>query len=122
MYKKMVCNGMFYTETWYEKRLANMPYASAGIITGKNPAVTMLKSYCTFVLCLDQNGWLQCTGIYSRTTIRHISAFLKEYAPGINYYDVKKIAGKGIAINIHTRETMECTGMPDIYGFYTMVA
>lgn len=33
--------------------------------------------------------YLTCTGIYSRTTIKHIGWFLKHFNCSINYYDIK---------------------------------
>lgn len=36
---------------------------------------------------------LTCSGLYSATTRRQISWFLREYFPNVSYYDIKKIAG-----------------------------
>lgn len=36
---------------------------------------------------------LYCTGTYSRTTIRHIGWFMREYFNIASYYDMKRIAG-----------------------------
>lgn len=36
-----------------------------------------------------------CSGLYSRTTIKHIGWFCRQELPGLTYYDVKAIAGKG---------------------------
>lgn len=38
---------------------------------------------------------VKCTGLYSATTRRQIGWFLREYAPDLNYYDIKAIAGEG---------------------------
>lgn len=38
------------------------------------------------------------------TTRRHISYFLKEYLPAVNYQTVKKIAGNGLEYNVYTGE------------------
>lgn len=120
MYSKMIVNGYSMQREYYDKKLEYCPYGSCGVVFGKKPQVTMLKSYSTFVLALDSNGWLQCKGTYSATTRKHIGAFCKEYCGSNIYYTCKEIAEKGLAFNIHTGELKELTGSRDIYGFYTI--
>ena len=56
-----------------------------------------LISYDTRVVTVDLTGErrIECTGLYSRTTIKHIGWFVREYLPGLSYYDIKKIVGEG---------------------------
>ena len=102
MYNKKICNGYFIQNMQYDKNLAFMPYASAGVCFQDN--CIYLVSYVTPVIKIDENGWLTCTGTYSATTRKHISAFIKEYANGLSYYDIKASYEKHYAINILTGE------------------
>jgi hypothetical protein len=58
-----------------------------------------LWSYSTMVIRIDVSDMLhptiECTGLYSATTRRHISWFMENLHNGMNYYDMKAIAGKG---------------------------
>ena len=63
----------------------------------------VLQSYWTDVIYVE-DGWMDCTGLYSRTTIKHIGWFLRDYFPNISYYTVKKIAGTGKRLNVETGE------------------
>jgi len=63
-----------------------------------------LQSYRTIVIDIDCDGWIECTGTYSRTTATHISAFLKEYAPKFTYHDMKSIYLSGHKVNLYTGE------------------
>ena len=47
-----------------------------------------LVSYSTPVITIDPEGWLTCNGLYSATTIKHISKFMRAYTNG-DYYDAK---------------------------------
>ena len=102
MYTKKILNGYFYVTMQYDKALAFMPSASAGVCF--QDGCIYLVSYATPVIKIDENGWLTCTGTYSATTRKHISAFAKEYADGLNYYDIKASYEKHYAINILTGE------------------
>lgn len=53
---------------------------------------TELWSYSTRVLIHDRlNGRIECTGLYSATTRRHISWYMEETFNGkYDYYDIKK--------------------------------
>lgn len=55
-------------------------------------------SYTTRVISIRiRNGrrYVECTGTYSPTTRRQIGWFLREYAPDLTYYDIKRIACEG---------------------------
>jgi len=88
--------------------LKKMPYAQAHVRDysdiGRNMRV--LQSYSTDVIIVE-DGLLECTGLYSMTTRKHISAFLREYYPDINFYDVKAIAGTTKKIDTRTKEVVD---------------
>ena len=86
-----------------ERSLRKMPYAQAKTRDyadiGRDKRV--LQSYYTDVIIVD-NGMMECTGLYSMTTRKHISAFLWEYYPGISFNMVKAIAGTNKKIDVMT--------------------
>lgn len=102
MYSKKIVNGYYTTTAHYSKRLEYCPNGSAGV--NEYNGNIHLISYTTRVISIDTDGWLECTGTYSATTRKHIGAFLKEYAPNLNYHDAKRAAIENIQINIRTRE------------------
>lgn len=57
-------------------------------------------SYVTRVITItksaDGKRLVECTGTYSPTTRKQIGWFLKEYAPDLNYHDMKRIAELGV--------------------------
>lgn len=89
------------------KALRKMPYAQAKTRDysdiGKDMRV--LQSYATDVIIVN-NGFLECTGLYSMTTRKHISAFLWEYYPQVSFNTVKAIAGTGKKIDLLTGEVI----------------
>lgn len=88
-----------YTEI---RPLAAMPYAQARI--KKNVfGGYYLVSYETTVLHLSHNGWLHVFGLYSATTRRHISAFMKEMT-SLDYQTAKRCYENGWDINVNTGE------------------
>ena len=92
MYSKIIhpTHGYFTFEKkmTYEKRLAYCQYGSCGIRTHGNEIC--LVSYETEVIRYNrETGKIEVTGIYSRTTIKHINAFLREYLPEISYQQIK---------------------------------
>ena len=100
MSKKQVLNGIFYVTENYDKDLEFMPYAQAGVnVTNYGDTVIYtLRSYCTNILTLYidiKTGakFLEIGNVhYSRTTMRHVSAFLKEYLPPyITYHFLRGI-------------------------------
>ena len=88
-----------------EKVLREMPYAQAKVRNycdiGKD--LIVLQSYSTDVIYIDHD-WLECTGLYSMTTRKHISAFMREYGNGFTFKDVKKAYEGGYKLNIATGE------------------
>lgn len=80
-----------------------MPYAQAQ--TREYLGMRILQSYSTDVIIV-KNGLLQCTGLYSMTTRKHISAFLWEYYPCISFNMVKAIAGTGKRLDVMTGEVL----------------
>lgn len=79
------------------KSLENHPGANCTVVEFDNGNVDFI-SYSTRVISIENavgNRKIECTGTYSATTHRQIGWFLKEYAPDLNYYDIKKIVGQG---------------------------
>ena len=96
-----------------------MPYAQAGIRIKSNDRVELV-SYETVVIEIDR-GWLVVNGLYSMSTRRHISAFVKEWLPGVTYQDIKALFENGEKLNIHTGEiapkrkkVINPTNVPDV--------
>ena len=86
------------------KKLKFMPYASAKVKMYDKKII--LQSYATDVIIIDENGFMRCTGTYSQTTRKHISAFIKEFAPQLNHYTAKMCYLANQAININTGEVI----------------
>lgn len=74
----------------YDAPLKFKPYAQAGVKFDRDGV--MLVSYESPIIRIacDTVEFYNTAPDYSRTTIKHVSAFLKEYAPNISYYQVKK--------------------------------
>jgi len=88
------------------KTLKKMPYAQARVweSEGIGRKCRMLISYSTHVIEVDNGGMMRCTGLYSMTTRKHISAFLWEYYPNISFNMVKAIAGTDKTLDTETGE------------------
>ena len=75
------------------RALSNMPYASAKVHEYRKQDddiqnMDILVSYKTPVVSIDYDTHLVvCYGLYTRTTIRHISSLMRE--KGMNYYIAK---------------------------------
>lgn len=82
--------------------LKTMPYAQATIISTENTLI--LRSYSTDVIIIS-DGWMTCTGTYSQTTRKHISAFMKEFNFG-DYFLAKKLYTDNLKMNIYTGEIL----------------
>ena len=82
-----------------------MPYAQAKVrdYVDIGMDTRILQSYATDVIIV-KNGCMECTGLYSMTTRKHISAFLYEYYPHISFNMVKSIAGTGDKLDVLTGE------------------
>lgn len=86
-----------------KRPLKNMPYAQASVIlSGKNDIT--LRSYKTDVIIIS-DGWMTCTGTYSQTTRKHISAFMKEFNFG-SYFLAKSLYINKEKMNIYTGEIL----------------
>lgn len=85
-----------------KKTLKNHKYASAYILEDERG--THLISYTTLVCTVDPEGWLTCTGLYSRTTIKHIGWFMREFGAGRTYYDAKECYLNDVGMNVYTGE------------------
>ena len=92
------------TAVHVDKKLDSMPYAQAGV-RFENGSI-ILVSYATVVCIIDEHGFLTCTGTYSKTTRKHIGAFMYEYAPKFSYYTAKMCYENNEAINIYTGEVI----------------
>lgn len=109
MYTKTINVGLYgithRVTVTYERRLREMPYASAGVRKLCDGRV-ILTSYQTDVCEITRDGWLYVWGLYGNTTRRHISAFLKEYGRGMNIgFDAARLCyNEGLRYNIETGE------------------
>jgi len=83
--------------------LTAMPYAQATVY--RNPNRITLVSYKTTVAEII-GGVLQVYGLYSMTTRKHISAFVREYA-NTDYAIAKDCYTKNIGYDIVTRQWVE---------------
>lgn len=83
------------------KNLKYMPYARAYVV--EQYGCIKLYSYTTNVLTINQDGWLIVYGLYSQTTRRHISAFMKEYTK-YDYKLAKRIYENEQRFNIYSGE------------------
>lgn len=85
------------------RKLSAMPYAQAHVEIDEGNGAHLF-SYVTRVADLDSEGWLTIYGLYSMTTRKHISAFLREYCPAIDFQTAKQVYNDGYRINVHTGE------------------
>ena len=81
-------------------KLRAMPYAQAHIKHEPNRIV--LVSYVTEVAAII-GGVLVVRGLYSATTRKHISAFVREYC-GCDYYIAKKCYAEKLGYDIVLQE------------------
>lgn len=88
------------------RKLHNHPYANCSVVehhvngkeTDKVIRSYVLRSYKTFVLEVREtlDGWfLECYGLYSMTTRRHISWFLDDINSPFTFQDAKRSAETG---------------------------
>lgn len=85
------------------KKLKDMPYAQAHVEITENRVC--LFSYVTLVATLE-DGWLTITGLYSRTTRKHITAFMREYTE-LDYQTAKYLSESDYKMNVLTGEIVE---------------
>ena len=86
------------------KKFNSHPYANCGIHETENGIA--LQSYATIVATIDNDGWLTIHGLYSRTTIRLIIQFVREFAK-LSYQTAMRLYTDGYRQNIHTGEIHE---------------
>ncbi len=90
------------------RKLQRMPYAQAQIreyrkSDGYDRNCDILQSYQTDVLMIDyDNHTVTCYGLYSATTRKHISAFMRE--KGLDYYIAKTCYEKDADYDFVTKE------------------
>lgn len=82
-------------------KLSSMPYANAKVRIDDEGIITLI-SYTTPVAQIA-NNWLVIGGLYSRTTRKHIGAFVKEYA-NTTYQTAKWLYENDHVFNINTGE------------------
>ena len=88
------------------KKLSAMPYAQAHIEIDNDNNIHLF-SYVTLVATITNDGWLTVNGLYSMTTRKHISAFMKEYGDMLDYQSAKSAYEDGYRINKFTGEVEE---------------
>lgn len=86
-----------------KRTLKTMPYAQATVIISEKKDI-ILRSYSTDVVIIS-DGWMTCTGTYSQTTRKHISAFMREFNFG-DYFLAKKLYTDNLKMNIYTGEIL----------------
>lgn len=84
-------------------KLNAMPYAQAKVRECPEKALVILQSYATDVIIIS-DGIMTVTGLYSATTRKHISVFMREI--GLNYQTAKKAYEGGYKFNIFTGEVI----------------
>lgn len=87
------------------KKLSAIPYGNAFVEIDTDNGNTYLWSYRTLVAKIE-NNWLTVNGLYSATTRKHISAFMREYTP-FDYQTAKQIYTDNLALDITTGEVVE---------------
>ena len=93
------------------KKLSRMPYAQAHVEIDDDGNINLF-SYVTLVCTITADKWLTCTGTYSQTTRKHISAFMHEYVEWPNgergdYYTAKNAYLGNYRLNIETGEVQD---------------
>lgn len=79
------------------KKLSEHPAAQCKINIFNNGDIDFI-SYSTRVISVkheDNNKKIECTGLYSMTTRKQITWFLREYFPELSFDFIKSIAGSG---------------------------
>lgn len=83
------------------RKLYDHAYAQAEVYTYSDGTIALV-SYKTTVAVIEEGSWLAIRGLYSRTTIKHISWFMREL--GLTYQLAKQLYEDGYEMNIHTGE------------------
>ena len=104
-YKGTEIIGGYYSKDYtqyVDEKLKNMPYAQAGIKYHYNSV--WLISYTTHVatILFNDDGkpiTVECFGLYSNTTRRHISSFARQYDLDYGIFRASAIANKEISVS-----------------------
>ncbi len=83
------------------RKINGHEYAQVKVYEYDNGAMTLV-SYTTAVIGINPEGWLEVSGLYSRTTIKHIGWFMREL--GFTYQLAKSLYINNMRFNIHTGE------------------
>lgn len=86
-----------------KRPLKSMPYAQAYVIEEENGDMSLV-SYTTLVAQIN-DGWLSVYGLYSKTTRKHIGAFMREI--GCDYSTARQLVKDNMMMNIFTGEVVE---------------
>lgn len=79
------------------RKLADHKYSKCHVeLLGKGIDFISYTTPVIYIRYINGERYVECTGTYSQTTRKQIGYFLKEYAPDLNYYDMKSIVGKGL--------------------------
>lgn len=86
------------------KKLTALPYAYAHVEIDTDGSISLF-SYATKVAEINSIGFLSVYGLYTMTTRKHISAFMREYTP-FDFNLAKSLVefGEGAMVNIYTGE------------------
>ena len=89
-----------------KKTLKFMPYAQAHVIL-EHGDITLI-SYKTPVATITSDFEFMIAGLYSRTTRRHIKAFIKEYIPfEMDSESIKYLAKNPVKLDLTTGEVLD---------------
>ena len=83
-------------------KLSDHEYAQAYVRLYDDGTIELI-SYSTLVARISPAGWLEVTGLYSRTTIKHLGWFMKRYTSS-TYYSAKKCVSDDMLFNVFTGE------------------
>lgn len=85
------------------KRLENLRSDANALVIIEKDGTINLVSYETIVAIIDNEGWLLIKGLYSKTTKKHIGAFVKEFC-NLELENAEKIYDNAWLYNINTGE------------------
>lgn len=78
----------------------------------------VFRSYTTDILFITRDGYVFCTGLYSKTTRRQLSWFLSEYYTGLDYHGVANMYYNNEIYNCLTNEFASKEIVAKRYGLY----
>ena len=83
------------------RKINGHEFAQVKVYEYDNGAMTLV-SYTTAVIGINPEGWLEVSGLYSRTTIKHIGWFMRER--GFTYQLAKQLYLDDKEFNVYTGE------------------